>query len=155
MAQISVGNKAPDFTLEGTTGTISLADFTAKGNVVLYFIREFGCHQCMGHAVELGKIQAELSVANTRVIVVGGGSLDAAKKMASRYKLSYPILADPDRKVYDRYGLDKAMLFIQKSGVFVVDRAGTVRYCDVGANPTSNFNRVEILNACQKAEKGG
>jgi peroxiredoxin len=37
-----VGEAAPDFELEGSSGRIRLADFQGSRNVALFFMREFG-----------------------------------------------------------------------------------------------------------------
>jgi alkyl hydroperoxide reductase subunit AhpC len=44
-------------------------------------------------------------------------------------------LADPDREVYAKFGLDKAMGIIQRTASVVVDRHGIVRYIKRAANP--------------------
>ena len=42
MDELVVGSLAPDFQLAGSQGQeVSLADFRAKTNVVLFFVREF------------------------------------------------------------------------------------------------------------------
>ncbi len=42
MAELSVGDNAPDFSLPASTGeTISLSEFRNKSAVYLFFIREF------------------------------------------------------------------------------------------------------------------
>ena len=37
-----VGDAAPDFELEGSTGRIRLADYQRSRNVAIFFMREFG-----------------------------------------------------------------------------------------------------------------
>jgi peroxiredoxin len=47
----------------------------------------------------------------------------------------FPVLADPEREVYKRYGLEKAMLFIQRTASVVVDRQGMIRYIKRTTSP--------------------
>jgi peroxiredoxin len=37
-----VGDPAPDFELEGSTGRVRLADYQRAQNVAIFFMREFG-----------------------------------------------------------------------------------------------------------------
>ena len=47
----------------------------------------------------------------------------------------FPVLADPEREIYKRYGLEKAMLFIQRTASVVVDRQGMIRYIKRTTSP--------------------
>jgi peroxiredoxin len=38
----SVGDFAPDFELEGSSGRLRLADYRGSRNVAIFFMREFG-----------------------------------------------------------------------------------------------------------------
>lgn len=148
--EVKVGAPAPSFTLEGPMGTVSLSDYLGKHHLLIYFVREFGCHSCMAHALTLAKLQAELSITNTRTIMIGGGPVEAAKKVRERYRLPYHVLADPKRAVYSRFGFDKAMLVIQKSGTVLIDKGGVIRYIHSGANPGASLDKVELLQAASR-----
>ena len=41
-SESGVGDAAPDFELEGSTGRIRLADYQRSRNVAIFFMREFG-----------------------------------------------------------------------------------------------------------------
>ena len=79
--------------------------------------------------------------------MIGGGSYDAAQKVAARYKLPYSVFGDPERSIYQKFGFDKSMLVIQKSGTVLIDKAGIVRYINRASNPGASVNKVEILAA--------
>ncbi len=144
---LEVGSQAPAFTLQAASGRLSLSELVSEHNLLIYFVREFGCHTCMEHALTLAKLQAELSLTGTRTIMIGGGNYDAAQKVAKRYKLPFPVFGDPDRSIYHKYNLDKSMLIVQKSGTVLVDKAGTIRYIHRSTNPGASLNKVEILLA--------
>lgn len=69
------------------------------------------------------------------MLVVGGGKPQGAERLALNYKLPFPVLADEDKSAYLSYGLDKAMLFIQRSALLVVDKQGIVNYFHKVTNP--------------------
>jgi peroxiredoxin len=41
-SKVLVGSEAPDFVLDGTRGTVRLADFRGREHVLLVFMRAFG-----------------------------------------------------------------------------------------------------------------
>ncbi len=148
--ELTVGSRAPDFALTGPNGPVMLSDFIGTHNLVIYFVREFACHTCMNHALTLAKMQDELSLTSTRTIMIGGGTSEAAQKTAQRYKLPFPVFGDPDRSIYHLFNLDKAMLLIQKSGTFLIDKGGIIRYANRASKPGDGLNKIQILHAAGK-----
>ena len=142
-----VGAQAPDIQLNGSKGNVSLAQFRGKSSVVLFFMRDFGCHTCIGHVLELTKAFAQFQARGAEVLVLGGGSVANATKLAERYKFPFPILADTDHSVYDRYGLDKVLLYWQKSGSFVIDPSGKVVHANSSTGPGGSLNLAALIQA--------
>src|SRR6266851_5803076 len=120
----AVGSLAPNFTLACSSGQISLSDYCGKQNVVLYFMREFSCSFCQKHVAQLKQLYSTLQAHNAEVLVIGGGSRAEAEQLATKLQVPFPVLADADREVYHRYGLEKVMFSLQRSGIIVVDRQG-------------------------------
>jgi len=117
-----VGSEAPNFTLAGSRGEISLSDYLGKQNVVLYFMREFSCSFCQKHVAQLKQLYSTLQSHSTEVLVIGGGSREEAERLATKLQVPFPVLADTDRGVYHRYGLEKVMFSPQRSGTILVDK---------------------------------
>ena len=69
------------------------------------------------------------------VMVILGDSLERARQYHDLLKLPFPVLADPGRKVYTMYELEKFFLLIQRTASLVVDRFGIVRYLKRTTNP--------------------
>ena len=85
------------------------------------------------------------------VLVVGSGSRAGAERVAQSLKLAFPVLADPDRAVYLRYGLDKVFVAIQRSGTFLIDQQGIVRYIEQGALP-QKLNIDKLIQEIKKVQ---
>jgi peroxiredoxin len=64
-----------------------------------------------------------------------GDSLEKARRYVDSLHLPFPVLADPERNVYHQYGLEKAMIVIQRTASVVVDRDGVIRYLKTATNP--------------------
>lgn len=108
--------------------------------------------QCRGHAVQLGRMYEELQAQDTEVLVIGGGNREAAERTSKSLKLLFPVLADPDREVYRWYGLDKVFLTIQRSGTFLIDKQGVIRYIHQATNPQASVDRAELLREVEKLQ---
>jgi peroxiredoxin Q/BCP len=148
--EIVVGQNAPDFTLESSAGKISLSGYHDKQHVILYFMREFACSACQHHAKDLAKSYTELQAAGATVLVIGGGSLKHAQRLAERLSLPFPVLADPEHRVYRAYHLSKALLLFQTSATLLVDKSGIVRYVHRAANPYASLDNAELRRELAK-----
>ena len=85
------------------------------------------------------------------MLVIGAGSRKDAERVSKMLKLPFPMLGDPDRAVYLRYGLDKAFIAIQRSGTFLIDQRGIVRYIEQGALP-QRVNKDELMRELEKLQ---
>ena len=148
---LETGAIAPGFRLPSNRGDVALADYRGKRGVVLYFIREFGCMTCQFHASTLVKAYPEIQATGFEVLVIGGGSVSDAVKMAARLRAPFPILADRERTVYEAYNVDKALAFIQRSATFVVDVDGRVVYAHRSTSPAGGLNVGEVMAAVRRA----
>ncbi len=144
-----VGSMAPDFTLAGSNGQISLSDYRGKQNVVLYFMREFTCALSRKNVTQLKQLYSTLQARHAEVLVIGGGSRAEAEQLATTLQVPFPVLVDADREVYCRYGLEKVLSLWQRSGIFVVDRQGRVSYSHPTTIPIAGLDRAALLSALE------
>ena len=91
--------------------------------------------QCRSHSAQLGRSFKEFQDANCEVLLILGESLEKAKRYVDSLHLPFPVLVDPERSVYHQYGLEKAMIFIQRTASVVIDRNGVIRYVKTATNP--------------------
>ncbi len=61
--------------------------------------------------------------------------MEKARRYADSLHLPFPALADPERNVYHQYGLEKALLFIQRTASVVIDNTGVIRYLKATTSP--------------------
>ncbi len=110
-SKIVEGRKAPDFTLEDANGErVSLADFKGK-NVVVYFYPKDDTPGCTKEACGFRDHWKELQKAGVVVLGISADGAASHEKFAAKYKLPFPLLSDPDRKVMTAWGAygDKIM----------------------------------------------
>ena len=91
--------------------------------------------QCRTHVAQLGRLYPEIQAAGGDVLVILGDLPEQVARYSASLHVPFPILADPTEEVYHRFGLHKAMLFIQRTASVVVDRAGRIQYLKRATNP--------------------
>jgi peroxiredoxin Q/BCP len=109
--------------------------------------------QCRTHVAQLGRLYEDFQAAGADVLVILGDTPERALKYSESLHTPFPVLADPERDVYRRFGLDKTLLFIQRTASVVVDRQGVIRYIKRATNPTTWLQESqELLEATRALE---
>ena len=105
MAELKVGNKAPDFTLfDGDGNKVKLSDFKGK-KVVLYFYPKDNTSGCTKEACEFRDSYATFGKADTVILGVSPDSQKSHQNFSAKYELPFTLLSDPDKKVAMKYGV--------------------------------------------------
>jgi peroxiredoxin Q/BCP len=126
------GQTAPAFTLTADNGAkVKLADFLGRP-VVLYFYPKDDTPGCTKEACAFRDRKREME--KLGAVVLGVSPDDAASHAAFRdkYQLNFPLLADPDHAVAEKYGAwrEKNMYGKKSMGVqrstYLIDPEGKV-----------------------------
>ncbi len=156
MANVKVGEKAPDFTLPDTDmKPKSLHDFSGQKVVIAFFVGAF-TSTCTKEMCAFRDSMARLTDLNAQVIGVSVNDPFTNKGFAEKNRLPYPILSDYNREVVKRYGLeleDFAGLkgyTVAKRSIFILDQEGIIRYMWVSENPAVEPNYAEIQQALEE-----
>jgi len=132
MSSLKIGDSAPEFSGKDQSGNqVSLSEL--KGNkVVLYFYPKDDTPGCTAEACDLRDNYQLLISRGYKVVGVSPDSEKSHQKFADKYNLPFPLLADPDRKIIEAYGVWGPKKFMGKSyeGVlrttFVISENGTI-----------------------------
>ncbi len=84
--------------------------------------------QCRAHVTQLGRMVQPFQEAGAEIVVILGDTMERAQEYAKIVNAPFPILSDPERKVYNIYELEKYFLLIQRTASLVIDHDGIVRY---------------------------
>jgi peroxiredoxin Q/BCP len=99
-----VGDRAPAFTLPDQSGEpVKLSDFKGKA-VVLYFYPKDDTPGCTREACSFRDEHSALVKAGAVVLGVSPDSTASHQKFAGKFKLPFPLLADTDHTVSEKYG---------------------------------------------------
>ncbi len=126
------GTKAPDFTLPADDGTKVKLSALRGQPVVLYFYPKDDTPGCTKEACSFRDQKAALAKRGAKVLGVSADTLESHGKFRDKFKLNFPLLADVDHKLAERYGAwreknmyGKKSLGIQRS-TFLIDRDGKI-----------------------------
>ena len=129
---LSEGDKAPRFTLQADDGSkVSLASQEGR-YVVLYFYPKDDTPGCTREACSFRDRRADFERLGAKVFGISPDSAASHVKFREKYELNFPLLADPDHAVAEKYGAwreknmyGKKSMGIQRSP-YIIDPKGKV-----------------------------
>jgi peroxiredoxin Q/BCP len=152
-ADLSVGAKAPEFTLpRDGGGTISLKDFR-KRKLVLYFYPKADTPGCTKESIAFSKLRGAFAKANTDILGVSADSVKAQDAFKAKHDLSVPLASDEKREMLAAYGVwgEKSMYGRTYMGTmrttFLIGADG--RIARVWSNVKVNGHAEQVLEAAQ------
>jgi len=133
-AGLSVGDKAPDFTLKDQHGEErSLGSLISTGKVALVFFRSADwCPFCRAQLLQLQQDLKAIEGAGVQLVGISYDDVDVLKRFSDRMKVTFPLLSDPGSKVIDAYHVRNAEAKgraegIPHPGTFILDGKGVIR----------------------------
>ena len=150
---IEEGKPAPDFALQSDAGeTIRLSELRGKP-VVLYFYPKDDTTGCTTQACGIRDAYAEFEQAGAVVLGVSPDDVASHVKFRNKYELPFPLLADPDHKVAELYGvwgekkyMGRTYLGVSRS-TFVIAADGTVKRVMHKVKPDTHADDVLAILA--------
>ena len=128
-----LGKDAPDFTLESTAGKeVTLSETLERGPTVVILFRAGWCSFCAEQLQTFSNLSYDLwHNHDTDILPVSSDSVGNLREMRDRYELQIQLLSDPTYETTQAYTEIVTHDWrddYTRSGTFVVDTDGTVRY---------------------------
>ena len=149
MPTLKEGDKAPAINGADQNGNkVSLADYKGK-KLVLYFYPEDDTPTCTIQACNLRDNYSLLKQQGFEVIGVSPDDVSKHKKFETKFNLPFTLIADPQHKIIEKYGLwaPKQMFGHKYMGVFrttfLVDEKGKIR--KIIKRPKNKNHAEEII----------
>ena len=147
MAEISVGDKAPNFTANNQNSeSVSLSDFAGK-KVVLYFYPKDNTPGCNAEACSFKDNYQFLTSKGFEVVGVSTDDEKSHKKFETKFELPFTLIADNDKAIVEKYGV-----WVEKS-MYGKSYMGTSRktfIIDESQNIIAIIDKVDTKNASQQ-----
>ena len=132
MAELQVGDAAPDFELETDAhGAIRLSDFRGQ-KVALYFYPKDNTPGCTQEGKDFSELLNAFEEADTVVIGISPDTVRKHANFREKQGLRVILAADPERKAIETYDVwkEKSMYGRKYMGVerstFLIDREGRI-----------------------------
>jgi peroxiredoxin len=110
--QLNFNQAAPDMTLLDVQGKqVKLSSLWTKRPLLLAFTRHFGCTQCKEMLDEIVAGRDRIEKAGLDIVVIMQGTPQATAEFARTFAPGLRCLADPERKAYKAYGLERGNIF--------------------------------------------
>jgi len=122
----SVGDRAPDFELQGTAGPFKLSDHRGE-RVVLLFYPCDNTPVCTKQFCSYAERPDEMRDLPATVVGISAQGLESHQEFQSKHDIPVPLLADVDKSVAKSYGVTAPMVGTRRA-VIVVDEDGVIRH---------------------------
>jgi peroxiredoxin Q/BCP len=129
---LTVGSKAPSFTLPATDGREISLDSLRGRKVVLYFYPKDDTGGCTLEAQNFQALRQDFAAADTEILGVSPDSLESHDKFRAKYGLDLALASDEATSMLQAYGVwvEKSMYGRKYMGVerttVLIDRDGTI-----------------------------
>lgn len=147
LGNVRQGSKAPMFSaLDARGDMFDTRAYLGRSNLVLFFYRGHWCATCRGELLGLKGEYTHISTQDSEVVAISTDSIDEARNMAVDLQLPYKVISDPDHHIidmYDVYDSENDTAFIT---LFLIDKAGVVRYKRSISGPEDVLPATEIVN---------
>ncbi|MBO7737808.1 MAG: thioredoxin-dependent thiol peroxidase, partial [Clostridia bacterium] len=145
---LTVGTKAPDFTLLDKEGnTVSLSDFFGK-KIVLYFYPKDNTPGCTKQACAFASAYDDFKSKDVTVIGISKDSVASHKKFAEKYSLPFVLLSDPELVAIKAYDVWQEKKMCGKVGMgvvrttFIIDENGNIEKIMPKVKPDTNAQEI-------------
>lgn len=144
---LKVGDSAPDVTGITENGTaLDLGSLYKKGFTLVYFYPKADTPGCTAQGCSLRDEYAALADRGITVIGVSADTVEAQKKFKEKYNLPFTLIADPEHKVIDAFGVPlrhvPAVGSFATRQAYLIDRKGKVVWCDYKASTREQAHDV-------------
>jgi alkyl hydroperoxide reductase subunit AhpC len=151
---LQLGDEAPDFTAETTEGTIKFHEWLGDGWGILFSHPKDFTPVCTTELGAVAKLKGEFDKRNAKVIAISVDPLESHKgwipdiNETQGTNVNFPIIADPDRKVADLYGMihPNAADTVTVRSVFIIGPDKKIKLMITYPQSTGR-NFAEILRA--------
>ena len=141
---LSVGNPAPDFTLQDSDGnSYSLSSYKEKNPVIIYFYPKAGTPGCTKQACGIRDSFSKFKENDIVVLGISVDSKESIKEFIKDNNLNFPLLSDENKKVSKAYGVLNN-IGVDSRITFIVNKQGNIanilRDVDVETHANDVFN---------------
>ena len=112
IARLKFNDPAPDAEILATENkAIRLSSLWKEKTILLVFTRHFGCPQCKEMLAQIAASKSEIEQAGLTIVAVTQGKPEETLEFCKRQAPGIVCLADPERRAYRAFGLERGSLW--------------------------------------------
>lgn len=156
---LQLGDTVPNFTQDTSEGSISFHEWAGDSWVVLFSHPADYTPVCTTELGTVASLKPEFDKRNVKVLALSVDSVDSHKgwindiNETQNTTVNYPIIADPDRKVADLYGMihPNSLNNLTVRSVFIIDPNKKLRLSlTYPASTGRNFDEIlRVIDSLQ------
>ncbi len=118
--KIKINQKAPNFKLPSTDGSIFELNTLKKKNIVLYFYPKDDTPGCTLESQDFSKLNNMILKNNAVIYGISADSIQSHLKFKKKYKIKFQLLSDINKKVIKKYGVWGKKIFMGKNYMGII-----------------------------------
>ncbi|MGY8691848.1 MAG: redoxin domain-containing protein [Candidatus Poseidoniales archaeon] len=148
---ITVGDKAPDFTLMAyDRSMVTLSEYEGKRVLLAFFPAAF-TGVCTKEMCTFSDSMSKLSDFNAMIFGISADNVFANKFFAETNDIQFPLLSDVERKAINSFGVaienfGAPGFTASQRSIFIVEEDGTIGYVWIADNPGMEPIYSEIID---------
>lgn len=142
-----VGEVAPDFSLDSTSGSpVRLSDHRDQRHVLVAFFPLAFTSTCTAEVCEFSTDFDRFARANVAVLPISVDSVPTLREFKAKHALRVDLLSDFRRDVSRLYGVLDDERFFARRAYFLIDRRGVLRWSHIEDQLSHKRGADELLS---------
>ena len=123
---LSVGDQAPNISLEDHNGNTCAIGDRAGTALVLFFYPKDDTPGCTAEACGFRDTYADFKQLGAEVWGVSGDDIVSHRRFSERHQLPFPLLSDTNQQLRRAFGVPKTLGLLPSRVTYVIDGNGTI-----------------------------
>ena len=142
----TAGDRAPDFSLQSTSGSVvKLSDYRGKSPVLLAFFPLAFTSTCTAELCAFSDSFDQYAGKGVVVLPISVDSVPTLKEFRAKHAMKTELLSDFKREASRAFGVLREDTFFSERAYFLIDRDGVVRWAHVESKLGDKRADAELL----------
>lgn len=144
-ATVEIGQPAPDFTLQSTSGKpVTLSSLRGQ-NVLLAFFPLAFTSTCTAELCDMRDDYDQFAQYNVTILPISVDAVPSLREFKRQHEMKTELLSDFKRDASRSYGVLIEEAFMSTRAYFLIDAEGILRWMHVEENPSHKRSNEELL----------
>ena len=142
---VEIGQPAPDFTLQSTSGkTLTLSSLRGQ-NVLLAFFPLAFTSTCTAELCDMRDDYDQFTQYNVAILPISVDAIPSLREFKRQHEMKTELLSDFKREASRSYGVLMEVAVMSTRAYFLIDAEGVLRWMHVEDNPSHKRSNEELL----------